>query len=137
MAFTPTAGQTAVLKLSMTGGTADTIVPGVNWKLNLDAKTRDVSNFRDGRARIGTLADATLSVSMVWDSAEQQTKASSGTGIRLGVTGTAKCFTDASKFFSVPVIVAQVGPNNEGVEGVVTNDVTFELNGSITYPTDT
>jgi hypothetical protein len=135
MAFTPTEGEVAVVKLSMTGGTADTIVPGTGWKLQLDGKPKDVSNFRDGRKRKGTLPDASLTMTLVWDAGEQATKASV-TGIRLGVTGTAKCFTDATKFFSVPVIVAQIEPENEGVEGVVMLPVTLQLNGAITYPVD-
>ncbi len=134
MAFTPTEGQIAKVTLTMTGGTLTTI-PGTNWKLNLDAKTKDVSNFRDGRRRWDTLHDATLTVTLVWDSAEQPTKAAT-TGVRLGVTGTAKCYTDATKFFEVPVIVAQIEPENSGVEDVVMMNVTFELDGSITYPVD-
>lgn len=135
MPFTPTGGDVAIVKLTM-GGNSEVTIPGVSWKLNGDAKTFNAMNFRDGRKRIGTLPDATLDVTLVWDDGEQPTK-STATDIRLGVTGTAKCYTSATKFFSVPVIVSGIGPENTGVEGGgVMMSVTFELNGTITYPVD-
>lgn len=134
MPFTPTEGEVAILTVTMTGGTLSTL-PGINWKLALDANTKDVSNFRDGRKRKGTMNDAVITVSLVWDAGEQQTKVAA-TGLRLGVTGICKCYTDATHFFSVPIIVGAMEPENEGVEGVVMMGITLEANGAITYPVD-
>lgn len=134
MPFTPTVGMTAIVKLTMAGN-SEVTVPGINWKLAADGKPADVSNFRDGRKRVGTLPDATITVTLVWDSDEMPTKAT-GTNLRLGVKGTAKCYTSSTKFFSCPVIVAQIEPENEGVEGRVMQPVTLQLDGDITYPVD-
>jgi hypothetical protein len=135
MAFTPTSGMVAILSLELGSNSTFTTVPGVNWKLDLDAKLAGVSNFRDGRSNIGTLPDGSLSLTVVWDAGEQITKVAD-TGVRLGVVGTAKCYTDATHFFSVPVIVGTIGGENGGVESALMFDVTFALNGSITYPVD-
>lgn len=137
MAFTPVKGQTALVKLSMTGGGTDVIVPGVNWKLNQDGKVVDTSNFRDGRAKAPTLEDATLSMTLVLDNADRPMK-STVTAIRTGNTGTAKCYigSGANDYFSLGVIVQTLGTTNDGVENVLMQDVEFGLTGSITYPAD-
>lgn len=134
MSFTPTQGAVAVFTLTMVGGSLQT-VPGVNWKLDLDGKLADTSNFRDGRSKSGTLPDGTLTCTLVWDAGEQPTKVAD-TGLRLGVGGIAKCYTDATHFFSVPVVCGTIGLDNGGVESVLMVDTTFGLNGAITYPID-
>lgn len=134
MAFTPTQGMIAILTLTMTGGTLQT-VPAINWKADLDGKLADTSNFRDGRSKTGTLPDASISCTLVWDAGEQVTKVAD-TGLRLGVGGVAKCYTDASHFFSCPVKVGTIGLDNGGVENVLMVDVTLGLDGAITYPVD-
>lgn len=131
--MTPTAGQVAVCKLSLVGAAADTIVPGINWDLMVDGKVVDKSNFRDGRYKVGTLADATLKMTLVWDGAVQPTDPLV-TGIRTGVRGTAKCYVDSTHFFSLPVVVSTIGVKNEGVEDVLMADVEYGLSGDITYP---
>jgi hypothetical protein len=135
MSFTPTPGQVAVAKLSATGGTADTILPGINWKIEADGKVYDVSNFRDLRSRVATLTDSTVTVTLIWDAGEQPTKAAT-TGIRLGVKGAIKCYVDATHFFLIEIIVSNMGPENQGVENVVQMDVTLQQSGTFTYPTD-
>lgn len=135
MAFTPTTGMNAVLKTSLGTGATDVTTPATKWKLTIDGKVYDASNFRDGRRRFETLDDFTLDFTLVWDGAEQQTKLAS-TSIRVGQTGTAKCYVDATHFFLAPIIISTMGPENGGVESLVTQDVQGLANGSITYPTD-
>lgn len=136
MAFTPVAGSTAKIKVSMTEGTANTTLPGVNWKLNYDPKLKDVSNFRDGRFRAATLEDATIDVTLVFDAADPYTKAAV-TGLRGGVAGSAELFHDGTKKWVVPIKVGTIGETNEGVEGVVMVDVQLlQHNGAVIYPSD-
>ena len=72
MPMTPTAGQVAKLTATLGAGQADYIFPGINWDLKIDGKVVDKSNFRDGRYKVGTLADAELSLTLVWDAAESR-----------------------------------------------------------------
>lgn len=137
MAFTPTVGSVAVLKLQLAGATAAVSTPGMNWKFDMDGKTKDVSNFRDGRVRVGTLGDSTITMQIPHDQAAPSYLAGSASGysLTLGATGTANLYVSATNFYSVGVIVAKIGDNNEGVEGVVLRDVTFEQSGTLTNPT--
>lgn len=136
--FTPTSGSIAVLTVQMAGGTLQT-VPAVNWTLEVDGKLFDASNFRDGRFRVPTLLDSTVTATLVWDSAEQQTKLTA-TGMRIGATGSVKCYTDATHFFVVPVIVGTLGIKNDGPEGVVMQDVSLSQSSqsgvAFAYPVD-
>lgn len=127
MAYTPVSGAVAKVMLGSTNAAA------MNWKLDLDAKVKDASNFRDGRKKAATLDDGTLTFTVFWDSADDPTNTGSG-NMRLGVTAVAQCYVTAAKFFSVPVIISKIGPENKGVEDLVMMDVTAELNGTITYP---
>lgn len=135
MPFTPTAGQYAVCKITPSGGSAVT-VPGQNWKLSDDGKPKDVSNFRDGRARVGTLADSTLSCTLVWDSAANPTLNANG-GISRGNSIVAQLYTDpaTTKPITFNGIIATLEPSNEGVEGTVMLSFTALQSGAAcTYP---
>lgn len=133
MSFTPTVGQVAVLDLTLGGGATHWKGPGINWKFNPDPKITDKSNFRDGRIKNSTLADATISLTLVYDQADSPLKAIGGNVI-IGTTGTARLFVDATNFISCPVIVGAVGIENPGMEDDLMLDVTLELNGAITWP---
>ena len=139
MAFTPTAGMFAKLSLSLVGGVATTVLPGTNWKFNIDAKTKDVSNFRDGRARVGTLEDSDITMTAWHDQSAPDYLASGGTptgpNVVHAITGTAQLYVDTTHYYSVGVIVSKIGAQNEGVEGVVSREITLQQNGTLTYPT--
>lgn len=127
--FIPVAGPTAVLTDS-TGN----VQPGVNWKINIDPKiTKGPSNFRDGRISIGTLTDGQLTFRLVWDANNPATKAS-GLNLRPGAQVSLRCYVDAVNYFIFPGCVGPLGPENEGLEGIVGMDVTVELSGTITFP---
>ena len=134
MAFTPTAGPNAVIKTNFNN--ANTTLAAINWSLPIDAKLKDVSNFRDGRFRVKTLQDSTLSFTVVHDASAPEYLTANG-GLVDGQAITAYCFTanNANAAFTVPCMVSTVGPKNEGPEGVVMYDVTAaQHNGTITYP---
>ena len=135
MSFTPTSGQYAAAQFTPSN-TAIT-VPGINWNLNLTSNPRDVSNFRDGRRRQGTLNDFTFSLTLVWDSAANPLLAANG-GINQGTQMNVTAFTDQAqtntKAWVLPVIITSIGPKNEGVEGVIMMDVNCDANGTATAP---
>lgn len=128
MPFTPVAGGTA----KVTVGSTD--IPAINWSLAIDGKVKDVSNFRDGRSKVGTLTDATLSATVVWDSADLPT-ASGAANLRASVSVAIKCYVDAVKYFTATYVISTIGPKNEGPEGVMMMDFTAGLSGTLTYPT--
>src|SRR5262245_18977039 len=140
--FDPSAGN--FCKIQVESGATDIDLPGINWSLSDMAKSKDVSNFRDGRYRIGTLPDATLNFTLVWDAGQPPHLAANGT-IKRGTRIFATLFTDnaitENKAFKVPAIVDQCDLKNEGVEGGLLYDVTALLSGSttqlgvVTYPT--
>lgn len=148
MTFTPTSGQFAVAQLGpgALGVNTNITLPGINWSLDWDNKTKDVSNFRDGRSRTGTLPDYTLSLTLVWDSAANPLLPANGdllnvntnTGIVKGSALNMTLYTDQAltntKAWFGPVIVSKVSPKNSGVEDVVMLDVTCEANGMIVPP---
>jgi hypothetical protein len=147
MSFTPTSGQYAAAQLGTgaIGSNTQITVPGINWSLDWDNKSKDVSNFRDGRSRTGTLPDYTLTLTLVWDAAANPLLAANGDLITLSNTSVARgslinatLFTDQaqtnSKAWFGPYIVSKVSPKNSGVEDVVMLDVTCEANGAITPP---
>src|SRR5690349_19256323 len=124
MSFTPTSGSVAYAK----SGT--TIIPGISWKLNLDPKiTSNPSNFRDGRVKIATLLDASVTIRLVWDAFAPPTVTGTA-NIRPGATGTVLCYVDATNYWSVPGIWGVIGPENPGIEDVVMMDATFEFSGT-------
>lgn len=139
MPFTPTTGKVAVVKLTLGAGLADWIGPGINWKLDIDPKVVDKSNFRDGRIRNPTLQDAHLTLTLVYDQADSPFKVTGG-HVLDGASGTAKLYTDATHYFSVPIILSAVGVEFGGVEEDLMLNVGFDLssdgtNSTVTYPT--
>lgn len=135
MPFTPIAGSVAKI-ITNTNSTNSTL-PAINWTLDIDPKAKDVSNFRDGRFRVATLQDSTLTFTVVHDASAPEYLASGGLLVD-GRVITAYCYTGANsnQAYTVPAIITSVGVKNEGVEGVVMHDVTaMQHNGTITYPT--
>jgi len=133
MSFTPTVGQVAVLDLTLGGGAAHWIGPGINWKLHLDPKVVDKSNFRDGRIKNATLPDGTLTLTIVYDQADSPFKTTGG-NITMGATGTARCFVDATHYWTVPVIVGPLDLENSGMEDDLGLEIEFDLNGTAVPP---
>ncbi len=136
MPFTPTGPGAKIITVF---NNTNTTAAAINWTLAIDPKPKDVSNFRDGRFRLKTLQDATLSFTVVHDSSAPEYLASGGALVD-GQVIVAQCFTSSNTntatAFIVPCMVTSVSAKNEGVEGVVMYDVTAMLhNGAITYPT--
>ncbi|MFO0887541.1 MAG: hypothetical protein U0790_00180 [Isosphaeraceae bacterium] len=133
--FTPVKGKFA----HVTDNTTPTpnIYPGVNWTMNIDPKLEDASNFRDGRQRDDNLADADVSMTLIFDQDKPPDKAGSGAlGLRAGAAVTLKLYVDNAQtlFYLLPCKVGPVSPKNEGVEKLLKYDVKFFLHGAITYP---
>lgn len=127
MPYTPASGDIAKL----TVGAID--LPAMNWKLDIDGNAKDASNFRDGRAVKTTLPNVTLTATAIWDSTLQMTDTLGGS-IKIGTTATIKCYVDATKFFSGSYTITKTGPENKGVEDLVTMDFTAMIQGTLTYP---
>lgn len=134
MAFTPVAGNTALLKVKPANGN-NTTMACINWTGQIDAKVKDVSNFRDGRFRVATLQDSTWNFTVVHDAGAPEYLAANGSLID-GQVCTLLAYVGNNGFYSVPGIITNVSPKNEGVEGVIMHDVTIsQHNGVVTYPT--
>jgi hypothetical protein len=135
----PTAGMfgAAQLGTGAVGSNTQITVPAINWNLDWDGKPKDYSNFRDGRARTGTLPDYSLTLTLVWDSSANPLLAANG-GVTVGALLTTTLYTESTntntKAWHGPVIVSKIGPKNEGVEGIVMMDVTCDANGTLTPP---
>jgi hypothetical protein len=126
MPYTPASGDVAKVNFNSIDQ------PGINWKLDIDGNAKDASNFRDGRAVKTTLANVTATFTLVWDTTLQPTAAGGGP-ITIGSTAACKFYTDATKFFSGSFTVTKIGPENKGVEDLITMDVTAMINGVLTY----
>jgi hypothetical protein len=132
MPLTPVTGQTAVIRTVV--GNSNTSLAAINWTLNIDAKAKDVSNSRDGRFRVKTLQDSTVSCTVVHDGSTAAYLAANGSLID-GQVMTIYCYTNTNAYFTVPAIITNVNPKSEGVEGVVMIDIqAAQHNGTITYP---
>lgn len=135
--MTPVTGQQAPLKVNVANTNAT--LASINWTLEIDAKVKDISNFRDGRQRAKTLQDATLTTTVVHDASAAEYLSANG-GLVDGVTGTAYCFqsnsTNTNAAYIVPFIITSVSPKNDGPEGIVMTEIKASLhNGTVTYPT--
>jgi hypothetical protein len=136
MPLTPVTGQYAKIKTLV--GNTNTELAAINWTLEIDPKAKDVSNFRDGRFRVKTLQDATVTCTVVHDTAAAEYLAASG-GLIDGQVLTVYCFmannTNTNTAFIVPAMITKVSPKNDGPEGVVMTEVQASLhNGTVTYP---
>jgi hypothetical protein len=126
MPTNPTGGSVAVLKKGTT------VVPAMDWKLSMDAKLKDVANFKDGRRQKTTLADADFSAKMLWD-ADAMPHDPAGFGFVPGAEITMLCYTSATKFFSAPIVISKCDASSE-IEGVAMYDISGKQNGPIVFP---
>lgn len=127
MPTNPTGGQFAVLKVG------SNTVPAMDWKLDLDAKLKDVANFKDGRHQKATLPDADFSAKMLFD-ADAMPHDPAGLGIFPGAEIVALCFVTPTKSYSAPIVIGKCTIASE-IEGIVMYDVTGKQNGPIVPPT--
>lgn len=134
MTFVPTAGPVALFKVAPSPAGTPATAPGINWKLTIDGKLVDISNFQVGRYPNPTLEDADLSFTLVWDGSNQPfDPAKSGIDAGLDILG--KLYTDASHFYIGTFTVSTVEPGVDGLENVVMYPVTAKLKGVLTRPT--
>lgn len=134
MSFTPTAGPVAVLKIESGSLMAQTIFPGINWKIDHDPKLKDVSNFETGRTEAQTLPDSTLTFTLVYDNTTNPFLAANG-GLKAGAPLTANCYTASAAFFVFTGLVSKVGAGVAGLEDVVMCDIEArESGGALVYP---
>lgn len=123
---TPVSGTVAVAKIG------STVVPAIDWKLDVDPKLKDTSTFADGRKKTKTLTDAKANLKLVWDGGSLPTDPA-GFGLTDGASVTLKLYVDSTRFWSVPGLVAKLSPASE-VEGVVMVDIEVDLSGTLVYP---
>lgn len=148
MAFTPSAGLNCIVAFDSSGATP---LSGMNWTLDIDPRAKDVSNFVTGRARIPTLADATLTFQVVWDLASPPASSSlptSGAGsLWAGNYVTVYAFVDKAhtKSFTFFGLVTKVTPSIASIEDALLYNVevslsqpgtgvTFVQPAQLTYP---
>lgn len=126
MPTNPTGGSVAVLKIGAN------VIPGMDWKLSIDSKLRDVANFKDGRHQKVTLPDADFSSKILFD-ADDPPYDPAGLNLVAGAEVTALCYVDATHFYSVPIVISKIDVESE-IEGVVMYNVSAKQNGPITPP---
>jgi hypothetical protein len=127
MPTNPTSGAVAVFKIG------SVVVPGMDWKLSVDSKLRDVANFADGRHQKVTLPDSDFTSKVLFD-ADNPPYDPSGFNLVPGANITALLFVTATKFFSVPIVISKIDIASE-IEGVVMYDLNAKQNGPIVWPT--
>jgi hypothetical protein len=125
--ITATAGPVAVMKI----GTVT--IPAMDWKFDIDAHLKDISNFVSGRTQIATLADGSMDFKMIWDTAAMPTDPA-GLNLLPGASVTVRCYVDSTHYFEVPLIIGKITPHLPGIEDVVHYEVSAKLNGGIVYP---
>lgn len=124
---TPTGGAIAIVKI----GTLT--LPGMDWKLEIDPKLKDISNFLDGRKKIKTLQDGKFTSKIIWDQDEVPTDPA-GMNLVDGASVTVHAFVDATRFFVIAGLVAKLTPGS-AMEDALTMDIEVDLSGaSIIYP---
>ncbi|WP_422928562.1 hypothetical protein [Singulisphaera sp. PoT] len=113
------------------------------WDLSIKSNSKDVSNAVSGRKRIAGVVDASGNVSMHWDSANEATDATTGTGpnVRAGSILLLELVPDGSPSgtsgFRLSVIVEEVKTSSD-FEGTVDYEVSYNLEdgSSLKYPGD-
>lgn len=135
---TPVTGDKA--KIVTQFNNTNTTLAAINWTLEIDPKAKDYSNFRDGRVRVKTLQDATVTCTVIHDTAAAEYLAANG-GLVDGQVLTIYCFManantqNTNYAFIVPSVITKVSPKNDGPEGVVEVEIQAMLhNGTVTYP---
>lgn len=148
MAFTPSAGLNCIVAFDSAGATP---LAGMNWTIDIDPRAKDVSNFVTGRARIPTLADATLTFQLVWDLASppaSSTLPATGAGsLWAGNYVTVYAFVDKAhtKSFTFFGLITKATPSIASIEDAMLYNievslsqpgtgVTFVQPAQLTYP---
>ena len=131
MSFTPISGPTALLKI----GASPATVPGMNWKLSIDGKLVDVSNFLFGRQPAFTLEDVDFEFVLVWDDSAPPTDTDL-LNMRPGTVISGQCYTNGTKYFALSAMVSTVAPGVDSLEDVLKLPVTAKISGSLTWPTN-
>jgi hypothetical protein len=110
-------------------------LPGMDWKLSVDAKLKDVANFADGRHQKGTLPDADFTSKILLD-ADNPPYDPAGLNIVPGANITAKLYVNEArtKFLTVPLVIGKIDLASE-IEGIVMYDISAKQNGPIVWPT--
>lgn len=130
-----TAGTVAKI-VRLKDDATEVVLTAMNWRANFDPKLKDISNFRDGRRKAGTLPDGTMTCDVVWDPDDPPTT-EANMGLRMNAAVTIRAYTDETHFWEAPFKVGQISPAMANIDGdVVMMPVSFGLNGSVTYPTD-
>jgi hypothetical protein len=131
----PIAGPVAVLKFSyLIADTLTAVVqPAMNWKLNIDGKLVDVSNFLSGRTPALTLTDVDFECTLVYDDNNPPTDTDLA-NIRPGTLLVVQCYTNATKFYSLSAMVSTIAPGIESLEDVHKIPVTAKISGALTWP---
>lgn len=133
MSFTPIAGPTAVLKISVSSSFV--VQPAISWKLSIDGKLTDISNFLTGRTPALTLTDVDFEFTLIYDDSTPPTD-SDLANIRPGTVISGQCYVNSSKFYALSAMISTVAPAIESLEDVLKLPVTAKITGTLTYPTN-
>jgi hypothetical protein len=106
-------------------------MPATKWSMKIASNPRNYTNNRDGRKRVAGVPDASGSVNMPYDHANEPT-AVGLSNIRHGSLLTLNLYVDDTHFYGVKVIVDDVNPEAE-TEG----DINFSFNWSMSDYWDT
>jgi hypothetical protein len=118
----------------VTASASATEYAAMNWTLNLDGKVVDYSNFKDGRVRVATLDDATVSFQVPYN--EEDKPEDNPYNLKVGNAFALRLYVNSSQtvYYNVPVVIETVGVSVAGPEDIAKLDVTAGLHGSVTYP---
>ena len=121
-------------------GTDPVSLPADKWTMTIKGMTKDMSNMRDGRKRIGGLIDAEGSFDLKYDLANDPTTEAKGK-IRNGAVVDLKLYLGpyaasgpASPFYAVKAIIDDITPAAE-FANEATISVKWSLeSGTVTFP---
>lgn len=113
------------------------------WDLRITGNNQQVSNSKDGRKRIAGVADASGSLTLHYDSANQPHDAVAGPGLKHGALvalelgTTAAAGTTPLDCFRLNALIDEVSISSE-FEGTIDASVTFSLEtgSTLKYPGD-
>ena len=129
MSFTPLSGPAALLKLGASPATAC----AMNWKLNIDAKLVDASNFQYGRQPVATLTDVDFEFAVVWDQSTRRptpTWRTFATARRFRASAT----PPAASTSRLSAVIGTLAPGVDSLEDYLKMPITAKISGTLTYP---
>jgi hypothetical protein len=109
-------------------------LPGMDWKLSIDSKIKDVANFKDGRHQKVTLPDADFTSKILYDS-DDPPDDPGGLNLVAGAEIVGKLYVNEArtKFYQVPLVISKIDISS-AIEDILMYDITAKQNGPIIPP---